>query len=392
MENQEATPENFSLIELIKVIWKRKWLIVIGTLVIAILTFAITTFKPKVYRGLAEISVSEFKKFRRIDPTVNRLHTGLTLLEYNAFKDQFKFLSSFKKYLNMNGYNLTWEDDYSLLSEFIRPIFAFPRTKRTNKVTENFVVSINLSVDGATPEEAREKTFYLAKYARTLLMNMKLDVYFGLMKNQLSMGNTSLERSIIKLESKIIELKDKESFIEKKILTIPGATQLVGNSTEMSSATEDNEKYLTPVQQLVATRIVLKESEIKIKRYREIIESNNVLLKYRETLASFLDDKGEYVHKEGLLEKLEAHTEVFFKGKTSAVYTQSYYTLKVELSKYRKLSDIFQFISPTPLPVILRGLSRKVTMIFVPTVGFLFLIFLSLALEWWRRNREIVLK
>jgi LPS O-antigen subunit length determinant protein (WzzB/FepE family) len=389
MQDQEPFEATFSITQLFQVLLKRKWLVISGTVVITVLAVALAMFLSPVYRSNAVISISGVDKTNIPNPEDRSSLPGLSIPEVTSFLDVIKSRSKFKRFLNLNGHKVDWPVSDLVLLDSIRPVFAYENGSKV-KVTENFAVNIRISSQATTAGEAHEKTDMICQFVITHLLNSKIDALFGGLSISLNQAIARFKKRIGRLEWDMKQLKEKEIFIEDEILKIPGVAKL--SDLEIINANKKNEKYLPPYQQLVAVKIDIKDIELRIKQFERNLNEKKAFLFYTNSISSLFDKDKNYMLRKNLLEDLIASSGTFFKGHTGEEFEDSRLIIEGELLRYKRYRDvIFQVISGPNMPVKPVTPPKKLIAVTAFVLSFCFFFLLTLALEWWGKNKKQIL-
>jgi hypothetical protein len=369
------------LIGLLKILWKRKWLISLGTSGATVLLIIIVLLLPKAYQSRAVVSLSCIKSFEQ-----GALVKGLEIPIYRRYSDVYRNLELFRKFLKMIGFHEQWDLDDQFFDDHIKPIYAFDEKKPRIKTTENSILGIEIKVLDISPGKAREKTSMLGEYILTTILNMQIGEFIELTKSSAQAVIVKMKRSIIQLDLEIKDLEEKDTLITGQLLKIPGIT--TKTDRELVNANEKTEKYLSPRQQLVAVKMGIKDNQIQINRYFRDIKINQINLDYIDKISHFFPDNNDFLTNRDLLEILITEKDSFFSGKedeedkiASYIFTEQF------LSFQRRQNVIYKFISGPTLPQNhFKPKRRRIVVVGFFLALFMF-VFLALLLEGWERRK-----
>jgi hypothetical protein len=385
--NKTRYDENESgLIGLLKILWKRRRLIALGTAAAVVLIIIIVLLLPKVYQSRAVVSLSALKKTETAG-----LVTGLEVPVYKRYSDVFCNIGLFKTFLKMKGYTDQWDIDQAgdFESQFfdtrLKPKYALDDDKSRVSKIQNSILGLHIRETGASPAEAVEKTGLLGEYILTVILNMQIGDYMESIKSQSETEIVQINNAIIRSQFEIRDLKEKESLITDQVLKIPG----IGSKTdrELVNANENTEKYLSPGQQLVAVKISIKDHQIRITRNLRKIKINQIRLSYIDKIARYFREDREFLVNKGLLESLIKEKEGFFSGKEDEENKIASYIFTEQFLSFKRLQTIiYKFISGPTLP----GYHFKPKRRRIVTAGFFLaffvFVFLALLIEAWQRG------
>jgi hypothetical protein len=317
------------------------------------------------------------------------LLTGLGIPIYRRYSDYYRNLVLLGMFLKKKGYQEKWDFDDRFFDTHLKPIYAFDPKKPRIKTTENSILGIEIKVLDSSPEKAGEKAGLLGEYILTTILNMQIGDYFESAKSRSQAKVVQMKRSIIRLETEIRDLKEKEVLITHQLLKIPG----IGTKTdrELVNANEKTEKYLSPGQQLVAVKMSIKDNQIKINRYLRDIKINQIKLNYVDKISQFFPGNREFLTNIGLLESLMAEKDRFFSGKEDEENKIAFYNFTEQsLSFQRRQNVIYKFISGPTLPKNHFKPKRRRIVIVGFFLAFFVFIFLTLLVEGWERSKKRV--
>lgn len=382
MGKQESYDDSMYLHVVLGVFWRKKWLIVFGVLGV---TFAsiimIFTMAPN-YKSRAVITLSSGN-------TEAALSRGLEIPVYNKYSNTLKSPTLLRKFVAFKKMKDDWYISVNYLNNNIKPLYGYDKQERV-KSTENFIIGIRLSSDGDTPEMARDRCRLLGEFALTAILNLRIGDFIERLKISLESQTIENRQKINNKEYNITELKEKEQLILKLIKEIPELGKT--NTRELLNVSEKTEKYLSPRQQLVAIRIEIKNSLLRIKRMKKAITSSEYLLDFLNQIADYIDNKKNFLVNENLLDNLINELEKFFAGRDEEGYQDAYYRLKVGLKTYLRMKNvIYKFVSGPTLPDNPTSLPKRFIIISTMLTALLFFLFIGICIEWWEKNKSSVI-
>ena len=231
MEHQERYRDEIDLVQLVKVLIKRKWVIIGGTIIITLLAVIISLLLPKVYksegffqlgRGV-DVDLDELKEIQekiRKDFQENMLDNqtlqnnmllnetlqdtklmmmNVSIPDYKKYASQFtnpqKFLQFVKKKRDIEEFGdlrqsmRTSED----LGQWIEPVYAYSKKElkelaQNAKDISNFVLGVQLLGEQAAPEKAQAVVNIIGEFIKDSILYGKLRDYIatGLNKTPVS--------------------------------------------------------------------------------------------------------------------------------------------------------------------------------------------------------------
>lgn len=370
------------LIRLLKILWKRRWLISLGTAGATVLLIIIALLLPKVYLSRAVVSLSAIKRTEQ-----EGLLKGLEIPVYRRYSDIYRNLGLFRKFLKMKGFQEQWDFDDQFFDNHTKPIYAFDQKRPRIKTTENSILGIEIKVLDLSPGKANEKAGLLGEYILTTILNMQIGEFIESIKSSAQAAVVKMKKSIIRLELEIKDLEEKESLITNRLLKMPGIDTKTDRG--LVNANEKTEKYLSPQQQLVAVKISIKDNQIQINRHLREIQINQIKLGYIDKTAQFLPDNLAFLVNSGLLDSLMAEKDSFFSGKeddenkiASYIFTEQFLRLQ------RQQNVIYKFISAPTLPQNHFKPKRRRIVIAGFFLAFFVFVFLVLLIEKWKYTKK----
>lgn len=378
----ESRYDEGGLIGLLKILWKRRWLISLGTAGATVLLIIIALLLPKAYQSRAVVSLSGIKRIEQ-----EGLLKGLEIPVYRRYSDIYRNLGLFRKFLKMKGFREQWDLDNQFFDSHAKPIYAFDQKKPRIKTTENSILGIEIKVLDISPGKANEKAGLLGDYILTTILNMQIGEFIESIKSSAQAAIVKMKRFIIQLELEIKDLEEKEFLITDQLLKIPGIA--AKTDRELVNANEKTEKYLSPRQQLVAAKVSIKDNQIQINRYLRDIKINQIKLSYIDKISQFFPDNRDFLTNRDLLETLIAEKDSFFSGKedeenkiASYIFTEQFLRLQ------RRQNVTYKFISVPTLPQYHFKPKRRRIVIAGFFLAFFLFAFLALLIEGWDRNKK----
>ena len=386
VETLSAKNEN-GLIGVLRILWKRRVLIVVGTAAVTIAAIIIALLLPKEYMSKAVVSLSAMRKSEQ-----DELPKAMEIPVFRRYADTFQNLALFIRFSDLKRFSGdwdfgNWEFDEDFFEVHCKPVYAFETEKPGVKIAENSVIGIRLEVMGNSPAQAVEKAGILGQYLLTTILNMQIGHYVEATSTRAQIAIAQLEKAILTLERETVYLKETESLLENQLLKLPGISQKTDR--ELVNATENTAKYLSPQQQLVAVKMSIKENHIQRDRNMRNIKLNRVLSDFLANTAPLFQRDGDYMINDGLLSALVDAKEKFFAGKGEEEYKLAAYTLDEDLLRFQKLQSIvYKFISGPTHPQSHFKPKRKRIVIGAFFLGFFAFVFLALLAEAWNGNKK----
>lgn len=382
MNDTQYNENEGSIVGLLKVLWKRRYLIVPGTAAATVLLVIIVLLLPKVYQGNAVVSLSKLRKTEQ-----QSLTKGLDIPEYLRFSNAFKNIYLFERFCKAEGFKEQWSFDADFFDTHLKPIYAYDEEKIRFRRIPNFILGIKVTAEDALPGTAVKRADILGRYILTIILNLHIGEYIELARNQAQTETSRNNRAIIRRELQIKNLEEKESLITDQLLKIPG----INNKTdrELVNADEKSEKYLSPRQQLVAVKMSIKENEIEIENFLRDIKVNQLLLNYFNRVDQLFQPGRTFLVNKGLLNALLQAKEEFFSERQDDESRIASLILTEAFLRWQKLHDVvYKIISEPTLPERHVRPKRKRIVIAGFFLAFFIFVFLALLLEGWKSNKK----
>jgi hypothetical protein len=379
-ETQTNQGDYLSASSVLRILWRRKALIIFGTLGMTILSIVISVLLPRIYKSHAVISFATGN-------TEAALSRGLEIPVYNKYSNTIKSVGLLKKFLDFKQYKEEWDISPNYIEKNITPVYGYDKKERI-KSTENFILGLKVSASGLTPKIARERCQLLGDFVRTAILNLKIGDYLEKARVRQEANIIENKRRIAATQQHISDLKEKEELIKSQLLKIPG----INPNRELVNVNDQTAKYLSPQHQLVAVKVEIKDRELAIRRFHREIKSSEIFLGYMASIAGHIGSRREYLVNESLLKELLREKEKYFAGKSGEGILEAFYRLTKSLARFNRMdSVVYKFISGPSLPQGASSPPRKLIVAFTFILTFLALIFISFILEWWSLHKNELL-
>lgn len=359
MEEQKNHEDEIDLFNIIKILWKRKNLILIGTIIVTLLAMAFLFIKNSEYSIMGSLYVDDiFKDINIIDSGKDTEDLkNLSELEFEKCFVPLNNVNEFNKYIkvknNFKGYS------FNLTSKVLK--HGRNASKESIKV-----YSIIFKVIG--PDKKKLKNYYnlVNRYIRNEISNLFFDKLIDRVKN-------NFYQRKIDLESKVYDSKNKVKNSKLYLKVLIGFKKSKRSSQKMTIYGGISSVYLPIEQQITGRKIIIKSEELRLK--------------------DFIKEKNEYEKAISLLKK---EPKELYKIKINI----SEYLNKIENERIKhnllelfelkqKLKDNLVFIKGN---VEKQGKSLKVIIVLIFFVSLFIFIFSAFIIEWWNNNKKNILK
>ncbi|MCP4147562.1 MAG: hypothetical protein GY757_07410 [bacterium] len=429
MEIRETKNDDIDLVQLAKVLIKRKWMIVGGTLLLTVLAIIIALLLPKTYKseGFFQLStgvdlqvdaIMEIQKKVQIGLHNNLLSSqtmrnnmlvddilqnsslmmkNVTIPDYKKYLAKITNTQYFLKYLNSLNKEgqkdleeLTQEARVSdILSQALTPVYAYTKKDlkdlaQISKDANNYLVGIKLYGECESPQKAQTFINILGAFIKSSILYEKMNNYiieeYTRSSTQAKKYDNFLITASFKL-NQLIQKSDAMRAIGKKYPASP---------VELISLGPTGHRFLSPTVQLVGIEsymIDLKENLVQNKRNKQL---SDLRLQFFAKLKPIL---AEETFGSSHLAKCLDYKKTFFENPGAMpedVIRQVKNELDVDFENISNLDTEMQFISgPTLIPKPIKP--RKAVIAAVSFVFAFFLcIFMAFFVDWWQKNKKII--
>lgn len=431
MEHQERNRDEIDLVQLVKVLIKRKWVIIGGTIIITLLAVIISLLLPKVYksegffqlgRGI-DVDIDELKEIQekiRNDFQENMLDNqtlqnnmllnetlqdtklmmmNVSIPDYKKYASQFtnpqKFLQFVKKKKTIKELEdlrqsmRTSED----LAQWIEPVYAYSKKElkelaQNARDISNFVLGVQLLGEQASPEKAQAVVNVIGEFIKDSVIYGRLRDYIATQLNKSKTKSKKHDNIIIKDEFKLRQLTMKRSHMEQLLEKYPQAKTM--QDRELFAIQHSGQRYLSPVAQVIGIEshiADIKENLAQNQREKQLADLK--LLFFLEIKKHLNND----LFGESLLTQCIKLTDTFFDKEDfpGDVIREVRNDLAVDFDNIAAFKEVMQFISgPSLSRNAIRPKKALITAIgFV--LGFFFSIFFAFFVDWWIMNKKKII-
>lgn len=392
----KANKDEIDFTAIFAILWKRKWLIVFGTLAVTLLAAAISFFIPRTYRseGFYQLGNPEG------DNESNENLIGAPILFFKNSSPQFFDPNRFQLVASQEK-TFTAEDQNAIRKKFngkdmirrwIHPVYAYSREDvrefaQLGKGEVNSVIGLNLSYEAVSPQAAQKYVRFFGNYIRDCMLYITLFNY--IMENSL-ISKSKLNR----VENELIENRfslqqyGKKMVDIKSILTRYPESALIENR-QLVSVQDGGSRYLAPVTQLVGIESTLAD----LRRNQSQLEREKEKLNLRHDYFSHCQDALKNANELGskLFALLKSVKEDVFKDKDFSKDTvnEVFNTISIQLQKFDLVFFTHcRFVSgPTLLTRHIKP-RKSVIVVLTGLLSFFFFSILTFFLHWWQSNKQ----
>ncbi len=390
MEEQKNHEDEIDLMEIFRVLWKRKKIIIWGTVIFTLISIIISFLLPKIYKsdgfyllsgkGLS-MSVPNYKKYH---PLFTNPETFIKYVKQQKQLNSDDIESLVKSIIKS-------ED----LSEKIKPVYAYSKADlkelaEISKDIKNYVIGINLSYEYSDPHKAKIYVEIVSGFIRDSFMYGRIFDYIAENYNISSNNLKRNENSIIEINFNIEKTLNKRSNIKQILKRYPQSRSI--EQRQLVSTEKGGYRYLSPIAQLVGIESMLADLKTSLEEYNR--QKALSYLKY-----AFFKEAKKIVKVEEtgtkLFEKTYQLKDSFFKNidLKNSVNKEVYNKIIINLDNYNHLFyETMRFGSGPTLPDKPIKPKKKLIVVVSFFLFFFMFIFFAFIIEWWVNNKKNILK
>jgi LPS O-antigen subunit length determinant protein (WzzB/FepE family) len=436
MEHQERHRDEIDLVQLVKVLIKRKWVIIGGTIIITLLAVIFSLLLPKVYQSEGFFQLGrgidvDLEELRDIQDEIRKdlqekmldnqtlqdnmllnetlqntelINMNVSMPDYKKYASQFTNLQHFlqfvkKKIKNKELGDLKLDDirqnigTSEDLGQWIEPEYAYSKKElkdlaQSMKELKNFVLGVQLIGEQAAPEKARAVAAVIGEFIKDSILYGKLRDYIGDQLNKSKTKAKKYDNLIINDEFKLQQLTMKRSHMEEFLKKYPQAKAMQGR--ELFSLLGSGERYLSPLAQIVGIEshiADIKENLAQNQRNKQVADLK--LLFFLEIKKRLDGD----MFGEPLFTQCIKLTDTFFDKEDfpGDVTREVRNDLAVDFDNIAAFKEVMQFISGPTLP---RNPIRPKKVLIAAigfALGFFLSVFFAFFVDWWIMNKKRII-
>jgi LPS O-antigen subunit length determinant protein (WzzB/FepE family) len=415
---EETYGNEIDLSSIIAVLWKRRKLIMFGTLGATLLSIGISFMIPKTYRsegfyqlGNPLFRTESFYQLENLPFKIeddNKLNTdkqksiGLSISLYKSSSSQFfnpnrlREKATQEKLFDEEKLQRMKDDFKSAadINKWIKPVYAFAKEdarefSQLPKDEGNAVLGMNLAYEADSPESAAAYTSFFGNYIRDCLLYVTLYNYVmdGYSKSVAALNKN--ENGIIRLQFELVQNTNKMKDIQAILSNYPEAAKM--ESRQVVSVQEGGARFLAPVTQLVGIESTLADIRRALAKLERDREKYSVQAEYFSRSFNELAKGSE--HGDSLLLLLKTIKDEVFKDKdlNRNEVKEVFNTLSIDLQTFDfTFYQNSRFISGPTIPTT-HVKPRKSIIVVVTFVGsFFFFVIISFVAHWWQCNKKAI--
>jgi hypothetical protein len=398
---QDVYDDEIDIASLISVIWKHRKLIIWGTLVMTVISAAVSMTLPKTYvsSGYYQLGTA---RVATINPgTINPGTTGVPIITFKNSSTQFYSLNRLQLY-HEQGAKLS-DDLWRIVNEgfknpdsikkCITPVYAYSKDDEKEMGAmpsdeKNSVIGVDLSYEAASPRTAHDFVAFLSGYVKDCMLYASLYDFIqnGFNSSQTDLGK--IENDIINNQFQLLQNTNKANDIQAILKKYPGFGKI--EDRQVVSVQEGGFHYLSPTTQIVGIESTIADIRCMLaasERDKEkLLISNEFFSKSKDAM--------EKSNKIGrlLLSQVQSIKNDMFKDKdlNKDTVKEVFNTINIDLLTMTNKYENYHFVSGPSLPD--RPIKpNKRTIVAVTFFMSLFVwTFLAFIVEWWMENKDTV--
>ncbi len=381
--------DEMDMAEFFGVLWKRKWLVILGTAAVTVLAIAIVLLLPRTYRadGFLQLSgatekfgVPEYKGYVTAFSNVQRF---IGFAESKGYLDA-RELKKLKKRMKEPKDLIRWFD----------PVYAFTRDDtrelgRISKDDTNYLVGLKVFYESFSPSSSAHYVTAIGDFIKDVILLNRITAYIVSNHDQAAEELLKNENSIYSENFGMSQLENKKDVIKAMLKEYPESAR--GEIRQVISVENTGYRYLSPTAQLVGIESNIADIREKITGYQRKKEKASlkleIFLQMKETiLRCRFGDQG--------LGEVSRMREEFFRkhGLTSELNKEVFNDITLDMVALRNIfSEVIVFAGTPQIPKGPVGPKRKVIVAVSCVVSFFFFFLGVFVADWWDKNRKRVL-
>ena len=300
--------EDIDLYDCLRVIWRWRWLIVIGTIV-ATLAAVPASYLARNYESQGVLRLS-----------AEKAETTVTLPEYKIYSANFEDSRSFLDYLEkrkiLNGEEMVYLKKKLrtelFLDGHIKPLYAYAEEEKGKGAFDpekQYISAVQLSWKGPSPELAQRVVDAMGLFVKDVIEQMVMERYVNGRHQGAYLEVHKVESALNDLRFSLEQKQNKLADLKKIVEGLPKSGQII--SKEVVSVADGGFYYLPPSTQMVATQVISADIKLNINDTQRNLTINQVELELFTRLKKALREGGTG----GLFERVSGIKDGFFQGK-----------------------------------------------------------------------------
>src|SRR4030042_283099 len=266
--------EDIDLYNCLRVIWRWRWLIVIGTIV-ATLAAIPASYLARKFESQGVLRLSAEKA----EPTV-------TLPEYNIYSANFEDSRSFLEYLEKR--KILYGDEMAYLKkkletepsldDYIKPLYAYAEEEKKGVYDpeKQYISAVQLSWKGPSPKLAQRVVDAMGLFVKDVIERMVIERYVTEQYQGAYEDVHKSESALNDLRFSLEQKQNKLAALQKIVDGLPKSGKII--SQEVVSVAGGGLYYLPPFTQMVATQVMSADIKLNINNAQRNLAINHVEL------------------------------------------------------------------------------------------------------------------
>jgi capsular polysaccharide biosynthesis protein len=362
MEEQKNHEDEIDLTEIFKVLWKRKKIIIWGTIILTLISIIISFLIPKTYKSDAFYVLSSSRaldqRSRALDQRTRELDRQLSVPEYKKYYSVFTNPEKFIKYVKHQK-QLNYDDIESLY-------------------------------EYSDPHKAKLYVGVISGFIKDSFMYGRIFDYIAENYNISNNDLKNYENSIIETNFSIEKTLNKRNNIKQILKKYPQSRSI--EQRQLVSTEKGGYRYLSPIAQLVGIESTLADLKSDLEEhYRRKTLSSLKYAFFKEAKKIMRSEKNGIK----LFEKVYQLKDSFFKNLDlkNSVNKEVYNKIIIDLDNYHYLFyETIRFGSGPTLPDKPIKPNKKLIVVISFFLSFFIFIFSVFIIEWWENNKKNILK
>jgi LPS O-antigen subunit length determinant protein (WzzB/FepE family) len=410
---EETYDGEIDLNSIFAILWKRRKLILFGTLGATLLSIGISFLIPRVYRSegfyqlgnptknVSENEKSTTKKTESITKKIASI--GIPVPLYKSSSTQFfnpnRFLlmarqdKAFKKedLIELSEDIRTAQD----IKKWIKPVYAFAKEdarefSQLPQDESNSVIGLNLSYEADSPENASIYVRFFGNYIRDCILYVTLYNYIMDGYNNTISQTKKNENDIIGIQFELLQNTNKMKDIRAILSIYPESAKI--DDRQLVSVQDGGSHFLAPVTQLVgieSTLADLRQDLAGLERDREKLTTRTEYFSRCYRGLAEIDEYGD-----SLFVLLKSIKEEVFKNKDFGKdeIKEVFNNLSIDLQMFElNFFSNSRFISGPTIPTEHIKPRKSLIVIMSCVASFLILVILAFVSHWWQGNKKAII-
>lgn len=404
MESHQQNDSDYQtdFVKIAQVFFKRKWLLIIGTLILTSLGIALSLILPKIYTIRAFYQLSNMQL--GYDAETSQVNLRLVMVpDYKKYSSLFTDPEKFIRFIEERKFfdekelrKIKNEIRLPLdLSRWMNPVYAYEKADieelaQIPSSTKNFTLGVDLSYENEYQEIARTFVQALGEFISDCIIYCVIYDYISTNYNIAATQTKESENFLIITNFNLEQLFKKRKEMQSILSKYPESSNI--QTRQVVSVDSGGNRFLAPITQLVGVESSIADTKEKLAIYSRNKE-------IAEIYFGFFSKMKEHVQNaksgENIFIKLESLKKEMFKDLDLNIDTvkEVFNQLTIDIENFKTLFyEEMRFISDPVLSQTSSKVSKKVIVISCFFIGLFIFGFLVFILEFWEKNKESIIK